>query len=77
MYVPNTFKLSFINGIYKNFRFSSKRWVASPISKTVFISGINFDKIAKEEILNTSNNINELSDIGDSNHTISFYLTFT
>ena len=51
---------------------SSKELVKRAITK-----GIDFDEIAKEEILNISNHIEELSDIKDTNHTISFYSTCT
>ena len=39
--------------------------------------GIDFDEIAKEEVIQISKHIDELKDIDDSSHTISFYSTCT
>ena len=39
--------------------------------------GIDFDEVARKEVLNMLNHINELDGIDDSNHNISFYSTST
>ena len=72
-------KISKLNELQKSkfLRKINQDKLSKELVKRAFISGINFDKIAKEEILNISNHINELSDIDDSNHTISFYSTCT
>ena len=39
--------------------------------------GIDFDEIARKEVINMMNHINELNEIDDSNHNVSFYSAST
>ena len=47
------------------------------LSKRGFNEGINFDDMARKEVLDMSKHISEISDIDDSSHSISFYSTST
>ena len=45
------------------------------LAKRAFISGLDFDEIAKKEVLEISKHIKELDNINENNLNISFYST--
>ena len=47
------------------------------LSKRGFNEGINFDELARKEVLNMSKHIEEINNIDDSTHSVSFYSTST
>ena len=47
------------------------------LARRGFKEGIDFDEVARKEVLEMLNHIKELDDIDDSNHNVSFYSTST